>query len=118
MECISVAASTKIAYASTIKQFNIFQASCSDPEFDALMDEHVVNDHLAKLMLDFGVYLAWTDLPQYGNHDKGPVSPATLTKYFGKVKEALKEKFKHHQLWQDEDSWYKPLLSDLEKGAK
>ena len=115
MNKVSAADSTVAAYGSAIARFNEFQDSRNDPLFDDLTTVHVHDEHLQKLMLDFGRYLAKNDLT-YGKDGKCIVA-STKGDYFTKVKLALKEKFPNHAAWTIESSWYDPLKNDIEKGA-
>ena len=112
MNRISNARSTQGGYEAAMKRFNAFQKARNDPEFCDLKELHVREDHLQKLMLDYGTYLAKTDL----YYAKKVLSAVAKGKYFGKLKEALKEKFPKHKAFTDE-SWYIMLKSDIEKGA-
>ena len=116
MDRISAASSTKAAYGSAISRFNEYQNKNEDPIFDDLNMIHVEGEHLQKLMLDFGRYLAKTEFP-YGKDGKF-IAPSTKGDYFTKVKLALKEKFPRHDAWKTENPWFDELKSDIEKGAK
>ena len=112
MNKISNAASTQGGYKAAMKRFDAFQRERNDPEFCDLKELHIHEDHLQKLMLDYGTYLAKTDL----YYAKKILSADAKGKYFGKLKEALKEKFPKHKAFTDM-SWYTTLKSDIEKGA-
>ena len=112
MNRISNAPSTQGGYEAAIKRFDEFQKARNDPVFSDLKKVHVRDDHLQKLMLDFGTYLVQIDIP-YANR---VLSAETKSKYFEKLKEALKEKFPKHKAFDDE-RWYTSLRKDIEKGA-
>ena len=114
MPKLSAAASTISGNNSAIRRFDEFQKARSDPAFCELKELHVSEEHLQKLMLDFGTYLVKTDL-HYGQ--ESTITPTVKAKYFGKVKEELKQKFPKHSAWRDEAEWYTPLQNGIEKGA-
>ena len=112
---ISTSDSTKGGYASALQRFNEFQMARSDPVFSDLKELHIQEEHLKKLMLDYGLYLAKTDIP-YGKKEK-VLTPEVKGKYFTKLKDSLKVKFPDHDAWHTESSWFFLLKSDIERGA-
>lgn len=125
---ISTAPSTLGGYAAAIACFNAFQRQREDPVFDDLKPVHVEGDFLQKLMMDFGEYLAKTDVEkktkanqavQAGdpNSSKAHLGGSTKVLYFSKVKESLASKFKDHSSWNNTE-WYNSLRHQVETGSR
>lgn len=111
---ISASDSTKGGYAAALKRFDEFQTARSDPVFSDLKELHIRDEHLNKLMLDYGTYLAKTDLP-YGN--RASITAESKGRYFTSLKDSLKAKFPDHHAWTTEATWFTDLKNDIEKGA-
>jgi hypothetical protein len=109
----SRATSTVYGDIAAIKHFDTFQQQRGDPCFDGLTNTDVEDLHLRKLMMDFSSYLAKTNIHKFNNPENSLIGVDGKQRIFGKVKEALKEKFLCHCEWEFENDWYKPLYSDL-----
>ncbi len=117
MHRIGVARATTNVYGSALARFNDLQIGRSDPVFSELEEDHVANDNLKKLLVDYATYLVKTNLHAFNNPKNKGIAASCKNQYLSKTKEDLKANFPDHDAWKNEEQWYPQLRKELEHGV-
>lgn len=118
---IGQAPSTVSGYGPAIKLFDRYQTEVmNDPKLADLTEGQVEADNLFNLLSSFGSWMANTPIPNQNRVNKDKVlDVTTLGQYFGRVKEALRERFPDHEQFKLEDKeWWRDLLKSFLDEAK
>jgi hypothetical protein len=108
-------------YGAALEIFDFHQERVvKGPKFADLTWEHVSDDNVNALLVTFAQWLVVFPIPRYRNADFEPARDdttsmvaSTLLEYFGKVKEAIKDKFPQHEDLKGEPLWYSDMLNAL-----
>ena len=112
-----------------IRLFNKYQQQKGYPLFQDLTQEDVESDNLQNIIRRFAGWLATFNKPKFHNEYFKPkativgkcvsyLEPCTKRKYLERLKAVLKDKFKKHPDWNDQNEWWTLLLSNFDTEAK
>jgi regulator of replication initiation timing len=110
----ATAGSTHVGDNSAIQLYNEYAEAMGLSKLADITDVQVEGDNITDMIADFGIWLASTNIKNKSVKKKVVfITPGTKVEYFGKLKEEMHRKFRHHECWRREEDWYSKMRDSV-----